>query len=228
MKEIKRVAIIDDVPDAALAIIHALEDIDVHAYLVESCESIDDLVTGIVNNSDAAIFDHRLSYGGFANVTGAELASMAVCRGHPAILVTQYMDQEADVSIRKHRQHLPVVLRRQDADEPNEIMAAFDRCREEMSSGPTDERTPQRTIIKIQDIVQLGAETVVDATIHGWKSQQSAVRFPLSLVPEAIRRDLIAGSLLAVTTNIRADEQGELYFRDFERLPEIDPEDGLG
>lgn len=226
---INNVAVIDDVPDAALAIIHALEDVDIKAFLVEQCDSAEELVQNIIDTSDAAIFDHRLSYGGFANVTGAELAAMVIRKGHPAILVTQYMDQEADVSIRKHREDLPIVLRRQDADEPHEIMAAFQRCIDEMKNGPVGPRTPQRTLLKVQDVVQLGAgETVIDATVHGWKSQQSAVRFPRSLMPEAMWGRIAKGISLAVTTNIRADEQGELYFKNFEILEEPDPEDGLG
>ncbi|NMT35299.1 hypothetical protein HGQ62_11695 [Stenotrophomonas maltophilia] len=229
MNGIKRVAVVDDVPDAALAIIHALEDAEIHGFLVDQCESSSALVDLIVSTSDAAIFDHRLSYGGFADVTGAELAAMTIDRGHPAILVTQYMDQEADVSIRKYRRILPSVLRRQDADEPSEILAAFERCISEMSQGPRGDRTPQRTLINVQDVVNLGVEeTVVDATIHGWKTPKSAVRFPVSIIPEELRADVVPGAILAVVTNIQADSQGDLYFRDFELVPDFDPEDGLG
>ena len=88
-----------------------------------------EMVEDIVARSDAAVCDHRLRYGGFGDFSGADLAARLIIRKHPAILVTQYLDQEADVAIRKFRPHLPVVLRRGQADEPDELRDAFARPR---------------------------------------------------------------------------------------------------
>lgn len=125
MSAIKKVAVIDDDDEAAETIIGALEDGNFAAFRQSAHESIEELVDAIVTNSDAAVCDHRLRYGGFADVSGADLAARLVLRQHPTILVTQYLDQDADIAIRSYRPHLPVVLRREDANEPEELRAAF-------------------------------------------------------------------------------------------------------
>lgn len=78
MKPIKSVAVIDDDDHAALTIIHALQDADFDPFRQDAADNIDELVESIIQKSDAAVCDHRLRYGAFADISGAELAAALV------------------------------------------------------------------------------------------------------------------------------------------------------
>lgn len=226
MNPIKRVAVVDDSDDTAASMINVLEDGEFDAYRQEQTGTIEELVDEIVNNSDAAVCDHRLRYGGFQDISGADLASRLIQREHPAILVTQYLDQDASIAIRRFRQFLPVVLKRENADEPEELRSAFARCILEISKGRRDNRKPQRTLLRVADMVKVGDDTVIDALVDGFSSKD-AVRFPLSLVHQDDRDRVLMGVTLSALTNLRAEEQVDLYFEDVRLCDEPDESDGL-
>lgn len=226
MNSIRRVAVIDDSDDAASTMINVLEDGEFDAYRQGPAGSIEELVEQIVANSDAAVCDHRLRYGGFQDLSGADLASRLVQREHPTILVTQYLDQDADISIRRFRQHLPVVLKRENADEPEELRNAFARCLLEIGKGRRDDRKPQRTLLRVLFKMKINDDTVIDALVDGFNAKD-AVRFPLSLVHEDDRDRISEGDTLTALTNLRAEEQVDLYFEDVRLSDEPDANDGL-
>lgn len=226
MCAIKIVAVIDDDEEAAATIIGALEDGDFSAFRQEPHDSIEDLVDAIVKGSDAAVCDHRLRYGGFADISGADLAARLVLKEHPTILVTQYLDQDADIAIRSYRPNLPVVLRREDADEPDELREAFARCLVEITRGRKEDRIPQLTLLEVLSIEEVNGAKVIDAVVHGWHSS-NAVRFPMSLVEDADREHIKPGDTLSAMTNLRTEDQVDLYFENVKLAPAPDPNDGL-
>lgn len=226
MRAIKTVAVIDDDEEAAETIIGALEDGNFKAFRQEAHDSIEELVDAIIKSSDAAVCDHRLRYGGFADISGADLAARLVLREHPTILVTQYLDQDADIAIRSYRPNLPAVLRREDADEPDELREAFAKCVVEITRGRKDDRIPQLTLLEVLSIGEVNGAKVIDAVVHGWHSS-NAVRFPMSLVKEADRDNIKPGDTLSAMTNLRTEEQVDLYFEDVKLAPAPDPNDGL-
>ncbi len=226
MKPIRKVAVVDDDDQAALTIIHALEDGRFSPYRQEAADNLMDLAELIIRDSDAAVCDHRLRYGAFADISGAELAAALVERRHPAILVTQYLDQYADIAIRSHRSSLPVVLRREDADEPEELRAAFARCKYELRRGKTDERKLHRTLLQVMDVSDVGGVKVVDAIVNGWNSKDT-VRFPLFLVAAEDRDKVERFSILSAHTNVSTPEKVDLYFENVKLAPEPEEDDGL-
>jgi len=224
--KIKKVAVVDDGDDTAQTMINVLEDGEFDAYRQQPSASLDSLVEEILQNSDAAVCDHRLRYGGFGDLSGADLAARLTRRKHPTILVTQYLDQEADVAIRKFRSDLPVVLRRGQADEPDELRHAFAVCVAEIDKGRRNERTAQRTLLQVLSISAVNGEEVIDAIVDGFSSDD-AVRFPLLLVSEDQRHRVKEGCLLVAETNIRASEKVDLYFENVEIAEAPDADDGL-
>lgn len=226
MKPIKIVAVVDDDDQAALTIIHALEDGRFEPYRQEAAESLAALADLIILNSDAAVCDHRLRYGAFADISGAELAAALVEKRHPTILVTQYLDQYADIAIRTYRSNLPVVLRREDADEPEELRAAFARCVNELRRGKVDDRKLHRTLLQVMDVSDVGDVRVIDAIVNGWNPKDT-VRFPLSIVAANDRGKVTRFSILEAFTNVSALEKVDLYFEDVKLAPEPEWDDGL-
>lgn len=227
MPSINKVAVVDDDDQAAQTIIHALQDGKFEPYRQEAMGSIQELVDSIVAGSDAAVCDHRLRYGAFADVSGAELASRLMLAEHPTILVTQYLDQYADVDIRQFRGNLPVVLRRDQADEPSELRDAFARCLLEISRGRLDSRKPQRTLLRVEQITKVNDDSVIDAVVHGWNPKDT-VRFPMSLVHPDDRASVKEQSILSAMTNLRAEEKVDLFFEDVRIAAAPDADDGLG
>jgi CheY-like chemotaxis protein len=227
LEPIKKVAVVDDDDDAALTIIHALEDAGFNPFRQTATENILDLAHSIISNSQAAVCDHRLRYGGFADISGAELAATLVEMGHPTILVTQYLDQYADVDIRSFRSNLPVVLRREDADEPEELRAGFARCKTELRRGKVKERKLEKTLLKVMDVTDVGGVKVIDAIVHGWNPKDT-VRFPLKLVKKDDQNKVDHRTVLTALTNFSTEKKVDLYFESVEIAQQPDADDDLG
>lgn len=226
MRPIKTVAVVDDDSEAAQTIIHTLEDAGFTAFRQQASDTMEEMAESIIQGSDAAVCDHRLRYGAYADITGAELGAELIKRKHPTILVTQYLDQYADIAIRSFRSNLPVVLRREEADEPAELRAGFARCIIEFRRGKIDSRKLHSTILRVKEIQDIGGTMVIDAIVHGWNSKD-AVRFPMSLVRSEDRDRISENSSLIAMTNVGTDEKVDLYFEDVHLAPEPDSNDGL-
>jgi CheY-like chemotaxis protein len=226
MNQINKVAVVDDDDEAAMTMIHTLEDAGFVAFRQPAFDTIQQMADAIIEGSDAAVCDHRLRYGAYADITGAQLGAELVRRQHPTILVTQYLDQYADIAIRSYRSNLPVVLRRDEADEPESLRAGFARCINEFRRGKIDDRKLHKTILKVKEIQSIGGEVVIDAIVHGWNSKD-AVRFPMELVAEGDRASVCENSSLEAMTNVSTETKVDLYFEDVRLAPEPDPDDGL-
>lgn len=209
-----------------MTIIHALQDGKFEPFRQAPLQTMTELVASIVENSDAAVCDHRLRWGGFADVSGAELAANLIQAGHPTILVTQYLDQDSDVTIRSYRKNLPVVLRREDADEPEELRSAFARCLSELNGGKLVDRVAQKTLLRVTDVRQVDGVGVIDAFVHGWNAKD-AVSFPITLVDAALRSQIVRGVTLEALTNIGAEEKADLFFDAIRVVEEPESNDGL-
>jgi hypothetical protein len=75
-------------------------------------------------------------------------------------------------------------------------------------------------------MVTVDSDVVIDALIDGFSSKD-AVRFPLSLVHEDDRDRVEIGVTLTALTNLRAEEQVDLYFEEVRLSDEPDANDGL-
>jgi hypothetical protein len=186
-------------------------------------DRVEDLVAKVLDSADAAICDHRLRPRGFAQFDGAEAVAALTMERVPSLLVTQYIDIDSDVSIRRWRYRVPVLLSRDDAD-PDRIVQGLNECVRELRGEHPSSRRPWRTLIQVDELDRESGERVIDAHIPSWNPHQ-AVRFPVALVPRALRANLVPGAYLFAKVNIGAERAEDLYFNDFELAPE--PEDVL-
>ncbi len=220
IKEQSRVALVDDDPTAAAAMKVLLQDagyepIDVEPPLV----SIHDAIVQIRGNANAAICDHRLSPRGLASFSGAELVAELYGSAFPAVLISQYFKVDQNVSIRKYRSKIPILLAR-DQLGPDQLADAIQICSDEIRGELSPSRRAWRTLVRVVAKDTEGGEDVLDAIIPGWRPGE-AVRFPAELLgrhrnvlPEG-RSDGL-GLRFFARVNIGAEDAGDLYFEGFE------------
>lgn len=226
LKEGASVAIVDDDDQAAEVTSELVAEAGLRPELIRG-EVFDDphrLVDVIRNIAAAAVIDHRLQPHGLANFDGATAAASLFDAGIPAVLVTTFV-MDADVSIRRWRYKIPVLLMRGEADGAS-IARAFDACIGEFQGKYLPERFPRRSLVLIEGIGQESGLSIADATIPGWNSGM-AVRFPLDLLKTELRPLVKEGVRFFAQVNIGSRRPEDLYLTDFELAPEPDPDDGL-
>jgi hypothetical protein len=99
----KKIAIVDD--DQGLAEVTAwdLEEAGYEPFLLVEgyFTDVNELALRIMENTQGAVCDHRLSNSGLANFYGAELVATLYDRKLPSLLITQYTEMDTSLSIRK-------------------------------------------------------------------------------------------------------------------------------
>jgi len=224
----KKIAIVDDDQGLAEATAWDVEEAGYEPFfLVEGCfTDVNELASRIVENAQGAVCDHRLSNSGLANFSGAELVAALYDRKLPSLLISQFIEMDTSMSIRRWRRKIPILLNRDEAN-ASSIAKGIEDCRLELWGDISRLRKPYRTIVRIANIDEESNESVVDAFVPGWNPHK-AIRFPASLIPEEIRDDALKpGVRLFAHVNIGADKSDDLYFDKFELAPEPDDDDGL-
>ena len=225
-QERKRVALVDDDPTASAALRVLLEDAGYEAIEVDPpLESIHDAIVQIRGIASAAICDHRLSPRGLASFSGAELVAELYETAFPAVLISQYFMIDQNVSIRKYRSRIPILLARDEVG-PDQLDDAIRICTDEIGGQPLPHRRSWRTLVRVVAKDTEGGEDVLDAIIPGWRRDE-AVRFPAELLgshknalPEG-RSDKLELRFFA-KVNIGAEDARDLYFEGFE--PAMEPQ----
>jgi hypothetical protein len=141
-----------------------------------------------------------------------------------ALLVTHYLESDADISIRRYRRNIPVLLR--ELPPPESMPDVFNRCREEVQGNVPANRRPWRTLIRVVGTSREQGTELVEAVIPAW-NPETIVRFPVELVREDLRKTMKSGLRLFARVNVGAEDAKDLFLDSFEPAPEANPDDGL-
>ncbi len=224
--DIQRIAIVDNESTDAQIPEWEVEAAGFEPIIVNrSFKKIEELAAYIKAEAQGALCAHRLASYGLAHFYGAKLVASLYDLKIPAVLITQYADIDNDVSIRKWRDKIPVLLRSDEAD-ADSIKRGLENCVLELHGKLPSSRRPHRTLLRITNITDESNEKVVDVIIPGWNPRR-AVRFPVSLIPTDLHDKLVPKTRLFALVNIGAEKAEDLYFREFELAPEPDDDDGL-
>jgi len=224
--EIRSVAVIDDDAQEAGVMSILVEDAGFEPkVLANKYNTPRELAEMIREQTHAAICDHRLRHYAYATFDGAALVAELYEIRVPSILVTQYVNMDADVSIRRWRRRIPALVRRNEVD-PDQIVGGFRDCLQEFAGDVPPRRKPLRSLVRVEEISSESGQSVVDAIVPSWNPRE-AIRFPSSLMPSQIVAELKPGSRLLAMVNIGANDATELYLYDFEIAPDTDPQNGL-
>ena len=223
------ITIVDDDPDAAQDTLFKVEDLGLKGEVISSgsYRTVKELIIKVSQTDTGVLCDHRLQHGGLANFYGSEFVAALYRQEIPAVLVTQYSDQDAGVSIRKYRRYLPVMLPRVEINSRT-IESSLLTCIDELSGNVPLSRKPYRAIVRVEYLTEENGEKVADAFIPSWNPHK-AVRFPISLMPDKIRTRLErfweepSSVHLFAQVNLGAVEAEDLFFYNFEWA---EPDDG--
>lgn len=222
---ISTVAVVDDDPTSAAAMRDSVLDAGFIPALIEvdAFTNLDDMVAKVSASAQAAVFDHRLSYGAHSTFTGAQAIAALYDHHVPGMLVTTFM-VDTDVSIRQVRDRVPVLVERKAID-GDVILAGLQRASSELTAGPDPTRIPRRVLVRIEAISNEDGESVADAIVPSW-DPKDAVRFPLRLLPPEFHGDpeSLRGTRFMAMVNIGAPTRDEIFLRNFEVAPDPDLE----
>jgi hypothetical protein len=171
-------------------------------------------------NKIGVVCDHQLMRGALADFYGSELVAGLYKQKVPAILVTQYTEHDIETSIREFRRWTPALIKREQLDEDN-VKMAFNFCNDELFGFTPASRLPHRTLLEITSSSKDGEDGVAEAIVHGWDPEEK-IGFPISLIPEIIKRQVIHSLSLKLNAfvfaevNLGAERSSELYFDSFE------------
>ncbi len=190
--------------------------------VADTFNTLDEMVKTIAERSQAAVCTHRLGTLDGKPLYGAQLVAALYDLKIPALLVTLYSDIDKDMSIRRWKDKVPIVLHPREF-EIDTVQEYLEECAMELQGQPPEHRIPYRVLLLVHNVENAGEETAVDVEVGCW-DHYHIVRLPLSLMPEHIRADIRCGTWLYADVNIKARYQDDLYFRNIELTSE--PGDG--
>lgn len=163
----------------------------------------------VQSESSALVCDHMLTSGRFtAAFNGAE-AVAAMYGRCPSVLLTSYLNTEELIPIRERRHFIPSVLTRPQLDNPEILAEALAITRAELDGKVLESRRGARTIVRIERVHI--DNRLADVFVDSWLPE--AVLFPLSMLPEDRRSEILAAGFFSAEVNTSADDGSDLFFR---------------
>ena len=207
---IKKIAIIDDNSDARDSMGECIEDADMEpVFEPPGRDTIEQYVQRIMNSSDAAIFDHHLRPGNYADFDGAEAVAYAYSLNFPALLVTIYAGTDIK-EIRPLRRKIPVLIPGLDP-EIDIIKKGIKQCLDEFSDQYLPERKPHRTMVRITEVYDESLNVIIPAWDH-----RISISIPKKLIPDELSKYIDAGARFIAHVNIGATGSDQIYFENFQ------------
>jgi hypothetical protein len=212
------VAVLDDDAQEAKTVRLQLEDFD-----VETLEMpLDDVLTlesasaYVLGNAQALICDVQLGnlHSG-VQFNGAQLVAHLVANERvPCVLTTGFVP-DVGMWVRPHRAHIPVLLGRDETENPEVIIEGLRRCRTEIAEGPGPERQTHRVPLFIEKASADDEGIALDARVGGW-AYKTPMRFPAWMLGDEYRdpgraRELV-GKVFFAHVNLSAEREPDLYF----------------
>lgn len=211
---IERVEIVDDDPDARDAYRYNLIDMQLVPVLADKPKynDLNEFVSIIRTESQAAICDYHLSTRNFASFSGGETVAELYRHQFPAILCTRFYRSDLD-NLRPLMPYIPVLLAPNDL-EPETIEQGFRSCIEEFNGQFRPSRQPWRTLIRIEDYDK--SRRVLHVVIPAWDAKQT-VGLQIQDVSGEVRKRIEAGQEhFHAQVNLGAETYEGLYFTGWE------------
>lgn len=185
--------------------------------------SVHDLLAELYKqHATALVCDHKLSEGSYAGFEGVEAVAELYGSTIPAILVTDYGDSdELRISIRRRRDRVPALIRGSEFD-PENIVASIENWEQEVIRKEVPVwRRPRRAFVTIDEVANASNRWMHTVFVPRWREHE-AISLPRDSIPAEMLQGLKKGSKLIASVNTEAERIDDLYFKDFERVPDED------
>jgi len=211
--EFATIAVVDDEEASRESLGWLLSDADLNMHaLAGPLTSVETAREEIVGNAHALICDHHLAVRNYAHFDGAELVASTIRGGFPAILCTRYQGADID-SIRPLLPDIPVVLRWDEMDEPEELLRALNDCTAELAGMVAPERKVWRAQVVVERVDQ--DDQTFDVSVPAWELEES-VRLRLPDLPSAIQPSIQVGFRAHAMVNLGATVADRLFVTGWE------------
>jgi len=216
----RRVAVADDISDN---LAHKSDIVKLAGYdpvpLRGRYQTVQDLLAAVSREGvSGLVCDHKLNEGNYAGFEGVEVVAALYDSKTPAILVTDYMDGDLRVSIRKHRKRVPVLIKGSDL-RPRTLTDGIEAWEKEVILHEIPlERRPRRAFLRIDEVAGGPNGPMVTVFVPRWREHE-AVTLPQDMIPHELHSHLKKGALLIASVNTEAARIEDLFFDDFEAVP---------
>ena len=209
-REVERVLIVDDQPDARGAYGELVEDLDLVPVKVSGPVD-EDRILGLATEADVILCDYHLKRQEYAECDGDVLLARCVERGMAGVLCTGYSD--FGLSIRRDcLRWIPSRVRSREV-KPEAFLDGWAQCLREIGGSLHPARRPWRTLVRV---VETDLERgYVSAIVPGW-SVREAVQVQLESVPREFQGRLLPDARFFCQVNIGAESEDDLFFDGWE------------
>ena len=217
----RRVAVLDDDAGQAQTVRYQLEDVGVEP-IIADLDAVPTLNKALhwLNDADAEglICDVQLNnlHGGM-KFDGAQLVARLVTeRRFPCVLTTGFPN-EVWMLVRPHRSRIPVLLGRDETEDPEALIRGLERCGDEIHQGRPAERQTYRVPLFVERYEPTEHDIALDVRVGGWV-HKTPMRFPASMLGDgalAVARtgDLV-GKVFFARVNLGASRESDLFLEE--------------
>lgn len=210
-REISRVFIIDDDPEARESFTYTIEDLELEPVeFTGPISSANDLI-GSVESTDAILCDLHLKQRDYSTCDGHEILEACYNEQIPGVLCTTFTDAGYTIN-RKSLRFIPAFLRTS-SPSPDVLMDAFTKSLAEMNGTFHPTRQPWRTQIRIEEVDP--SLNYVYAVVPAWDVRKK-IRIDRDVVPEQIYGSFHNEKIVHAKVNIGAESYEELFFVSWE------------
>lgn len=210
-REVDRVLIVDDEPEARGGYGYAVEDLDLEPVMVSGPVGNTESFVADARPTDAVICDYHLRQRSYAACDGDELVAACYKAGIPGILCTTFTD--VGVTIRRDcLRYIPALLKTNSPD-PEAFVDGLKHCIGEMKEVFRPARRPWRTLVRVAAVDEGGG--FFYAVVPGW-SPRKKIRLYNDGVPDEIQQLLKPGRRFHAEVNIGAGSGEDLFFVSWE------------
>jgi len=213
-KQVDTIKIIDDDDDVRETLSWTVEDANLTPIEVPGpLDALNEFIQKSIEEADAAICDHKLTKGSYATFNGAMAVAGFYSKKFPALLCTAYSKVDI-ITIRKFREFIPILIE-SDKVNPDNIAEGLEACINELKGKFSQIRKSWETLIRVEDVFRDTISETFDVILPGWNSRE-IIRLQLDMIPHQYRDKIQPGFRFHAKVNKGAEDQSDLYFKDFE------------
>lgn len=145
---------------------------------------------------------------------GAELVSQLVREDQLPCVLTTGFSPDLGMLVRPYRADIPVLLGRDETEQPDALMDGLTRCAAEILGGRPPERRTFRAPLFIERVGPTEHGLAADARIGG-RPHKTPMRFPAKLLGRDADADLL-GKVFFAHVNLAAEREDDLFLESVE------------